>query len=258
MLLAADIGNTNIVLGGIQDDQILFQMRLATDRGKTSDEYAMEVLKVLRMNSISPEAIDDCILSSVVPPVMNAVKTGIRKILHREPLIVGPGIKTGLNIRMDNPSSVGSDRIVIAVGALAQYRAPLILLDFGTATTLEVIDRQNAYIGGCIIPGVRTSLDGLIAKTAQLPNISLDKPGKMIGTNTEACIRSGLMYGTAAMIDGMLDRAEAELGDRATVIATGGLAPIILPLCRRKILLEENLLLRGLQVIYEKNRRRRK
>ena len=257
MLLAVDIGNTNIVLGGIQGHKIVLEVRIATDRNKTSDEYAIEILKVLRLHSIHAQDIEDCILSSVVPPVMNAVRTGLIKIIGRQPLVVGPGVKTGLNIRMDNPASVGSDRIVIAVGALAQYQPPLILLDFGTATTLEVINRQGAYIGGCIIPGVKTALDGLITKTAQLPNISLEVPRKMIGKNTEDCIRSGVLYGTAAMIDGMVDRAETELGEKATVIATGGLAPLIMPLCRRKIPVEQDLLLKGLNLIYRKNARNR-
>lgn len=257
MLLAADIGNTNIVLGCLQEDTILFEARVATDREKTSDEYAMEVLKILKLYGVKPNQIDDCIISSVVPPVMNAIRTGIRKIIHRDPMVVGPGVKTGLNIRMDNPGQVGSDRIVIAVGAMETYNAPLILLDFGTATTLEVIDRNRAYIGGCIIPGVRTALEGLIARTAQLPSISLETPKKVIGSNTEDCIRSGVMYGAAAMIDGMLDRAEEELGEKAMVVATGGIAPVIIPLCRRKILLENDLLLKGLQVIYRKNARNR-
>lgn len=257
MLLAADIGNTNIVLGGIRDDRIVFQVRIATNRRKTSDEYAIEILKVLRFQNIDPGDIADCILSSVVPPVMNAVRSGLRKITGRDPLVVGPGVKTGLNIRMDNPASVGSDRIVIAVGALGNRKPPLILLDFGTATTLEVIDPKGTYIGGCIIPGVRTALDGLISKTAQLPNIRLETPKKMIASNTEDSIRSGLMYGTAAMVDGMIDRAEAELGADATVIATGGLAPLIIPLCRRQIFIEDDLLLKGLNLIYKKNIRNR-
>ncbi len=258
MLLAVDIGNTNIVLGCLHEDTILFEARISTDRGKTSDEYAMEVLKILNLYGVETEQICDCIISSVVPPVMNAIRTGIRKIIHKEPMVVGPGIKTGLNIRMDNPGQVGSDRIVIAVGALETYDAPLILLDFGTATTLEVIDRNRAYIGGCIIPGVRTALEGLISRTAQLPSIALDTPRKVIGSNTVDCIRSGVMYGTAAMIDGMLDRAEEELGEKATVVATGGIAPVIIPLCRREIRLERDLLLKGLRVIYKKNARSKK
>ena len=258
MLLLTDIGNTNIVIGAMEGDDFLFEARIATDRNKSSDQYAVSILKLLALHHTDPEQIDDCIISSVVPPVLNTVKTGLSKILHVKPMVVGPGLKTGLKIRMDNPAQVGSDRIVIAVGALAKYRAPLILLDFGTATTIEVVARDDTYIGGCIIPGVRTALDGLTAKSAQLPSISLESPQKVIGTNTVECMRSGVLCGTAAMVDGMLERIEQELGEGATVIATGGIAPMIVPLCRRKILLEENLLLRGLQIIYRKNSRKHK
>lgn len=257
MLLAADIGNTHIVLGVLEGEKVLFEMRLATDRGKTSDQYAMEILKILSLNGIRREQIEDCILSSVVPPVMNAVRSGMMKILHREPLVVGPGVKTGLNIRMDDPSSVGTDRIVIAVGALSRYEPPMILMDFGTATTMEVIDPKGTYVGGCIIPGVRTALDGLISKTAQLPNVALEAPEKIIGTNTEKCIRSGLIYGAAAMTDGMIERTQQELGASCRVIATGGLAHVVIPLCKQKVQIEDDLLIEGLRVIYEKNRKRR-
>ncbi len=256
MFLVVDIGNTNIVIGAMEDKKILFEARIATNRKKTTDEYAMEILKILSLERIDPEHIQGCILSSVVPPVQNAVCNGLTKILHKRPLIVGPGLKTGLKIQMDNPRQVGSDRIVIAVGALAKYKAPLILMDLGTATTMEVINRDNTYIGGCIIPGVRTSLDALTANAAQLPGISLEIPPDVIGSNTVDCIRSGILHGTAAMIDGMVERLEGSLGEPATVIATGGLAPLVLPLCRRKILLEKDLLLEGLSILYEKNARK--
>ena len=258
MLLVTDIGNTNIVIGAVEGENIVFEARIATDRKKSSDQYAVSILKILTLNQVQPAEIEDCIISSVVPPVLNAVKTGLGKILRRKPLVVGPGMKTGLNIQLENPGQVGSDRIVIAVAALAEYEAPLILLDFGTATTIEVVARNNTYIGGCIIPGLRTSLDGLTARSAQLPNISLETPDTVICTNTVDCMRSGMLYGTAAMVDGMLERIERELGERATVIATGGIAPLIVPLCRRKILMEKNLLLKGLMILYQKNTRHHK
>ena len=173
-------------------------------------------------------------------------------------MVVGPGIKTGLNIQMDNPSQVGSDRIVIAVAALSEYAPPLILLDLGTATTIEAVDEGSTYLGGCIIPGVRISLEALSANAAQLPGIRLDRPKKVVGKNTEDSMRSGIMYGTAAMIDGMLERMEAELGWQATVVATGGMAQFIIPLCRRQINLEKDLLLKGLNIIYKKNRASKK
>ena len=255
MLLAIDIGNTNIVVGGIEDDQIVFEARLATDRIKTSDQYGGEIKNTLGLFNIPVEKIEDCIISSVVPPVFNAVKTGVVKVTKQEPMVVGPGVKTGLNIRMDNPAQVGSDRIVIAVAALAEYEPPLILLDLGTATTIEVVDRGNTYLGGCIIPGVRISLEALTSRTAQLPGINLDKPKQVIGKNTVDCMRSGIMYGTAAMLDGMLDRVEEELGFSTTVVATGGMAQFIAPLCRREIRLERDLLLKGLNIIYQKNKK---
>ena len=256
MLLAIDIGNTNIVIGGIQDSQILFEARIATDHIKTSDQYGVEIKNILSLFDVRPEEIQDCIISSVVPPVFNSVCTGLVKIIHKEPMVVGPGIKTGLNIQMDTPSQVGSDRIVIAVAALAEFEPPLILLDLGTATTIEVVGKGSTYLGGCIIPGVRVSLEALTSRTAQLPGIRLDTPRRVVGKNTVDCMRSGIMHGTAAMLDGMLDRVEEELGCFTTVVATGGMAQFIVPLCRREIKLERDLLLKGLNIIYQKNQRK--
>lgn len=253
MLLAIDIGNTNIVLGGIEDDKIVFEARIATERVRTSDQYAAEIKNMIALFGVKPADIHDCIISSVVPPVLNSVNTGVRKIIGKQPMVVGPGIKTGLNIQMDSPSQVGSDRIVIAVAALAEYEPPLTLLDLGTATTIEVVGKDNSYLGGCIIPGVRISVEALTSRTAQLPGLQLDRPKKVIGKNTVDCMRSGIMYGTAAMLDGMLDRVEEELGFPTTVVATGGMAPFVIPLCRRKIKVERDLLLKGLNIIYKKN-----
>ena len=255
MLLAIDIGNTNIVIGGIRGEEIVFEARIATDRIKTSDQYGAEIKSMLNLFDLKPRDVDDCIISSVVPPVFNSVRTGIVKVTGKAPLVVGPGIKTGLNIQMDAPSQVGSDRIVIAVAALAEYEPPLILLDLGTATTIEVVGKGSTYLGGCIIPGVRISLDALTSRTAQLPGIRLDQPKKVIGKNTVDCMRSGIMYGTAAMLDGMLDRVEEELGFTARVVATGGMAQFIAPLCRREMSLERDLLLKGLNILYKKNKR---
>lgn len=253
MLLAIDIGNTNIVIGGIRDNKIAFEARIATDHIKTSDQYGAEIKNMLGLFDVKPGDIQDCIISSVVPPVFNSVRTGVMKVIGKPPMVVGPGIKTGLNIQMDTPSQVGSDRIVIAVAALAEYEPPLTLLDLGTATTIEVVGKGNTYLGGCIIPGVRISLEALTSRTAQLPGIRLDKPRKVIGKNTVDCMRSGIMYGTAAMVDGMLDRVEEELGCPTTVVATGGMAQFVVPLCRRKIRLEKDLLLKGLNILYQKN-----
>ena len=255
MLLAIDIGNTNIVIGVIEDDVIRFEARIATDQVRTSDQYGVEIKNVLEAYGVSKDEIEDCIISSVVPPVFNSVKTGVVKVIGKQPMVVGPGLTTGLNINVDVPSQVGSDRIVIAVAALAEYKPPMILMDLGTATTIEVVEPGNMYLGGVIFPGVKISLDALTSRAAQLPGISLDKPKNIIGRNTVDCMRSGMMYGTAAMIDGIVERIEEELGHKSTLIATGGLAQFITPLCKREIILERDLLLKGLNIIYKKNKR---
>ena len=255
MLLAIDIGNTNIVIGIIQNDEILFKARIATDRLRTSDQYGVEIRNMLEAFNIRKEDITDCIIASVVPPVFNSVYTGVIKMIGKQPIVVGPGLKTGLNIHVDIPSQVGSDRIVAAVAALAEYEAPLVLIDMGTATTIEVVEPENVYMGGMIFPGVMVSLDSLTSRAAQLPGISLDKPKNVIGKNTVDCMRSGMMYGTAAMLDGVIDRIAEELGHSSTIIATGGMAQFITPLCKHEIILEKELLLKGLNVIYKKNKR---
>ena len=254
MLLAIDIGNTNIVIGCMKDDEIVFKARIATDRLRTSDQYGVEIKNMIEAFGVNLKEIDDCIISSVVPPVFNSVRTGVLKIIGKQPMVVSPGLKTGLNIHVDVPSQVGSDRIVIAVAALAEYEAPLILMDLGTATTIEVVEPDNRYVGGVIFPGVMVSLDALTSRAAQLPGISLDKPKAVIGKNTVDCMRSGMMYGTAAMIDGLVERIEKELGHESTLIATGGMAQFITPLCKREIILEKDLLLKGLNIIYKKNK----
>ena len=255
MLLAIDIGNTNIVIGVIREDEIIFKVRIATDRTRTSDQYGVEIKNMLEAFDVRREDISDCIISSVVPPVFNSVRTGVIKMIGKQPMVVGPGLKTGLDIQVDSPAQVGSDRIVIAVAALAEYQAPLILMDLGTATTVEVVEPPRTYVGGMIFPGVRISLEALTSRAAQLPGISLDKPRSVIGKNTVDCMRSGMMYGTAAMLDGIIERMEEEMGHKATVIATGGMAQFITPLCHRQIILEKDLLLKGLNIIYKKNKK---
>ena len=255
MLLAIDIGNTNIVIGVIRDDEIIFKVRIATDHTRTSDQYGVEIKNMLEAFDVRREDISDCIISSVVPPVFNSVRTGVIKMIGKQPMVVGPGLKTGLDIQVDAPAQVGSDRIVIAVAALAEYQAPLILMDLGTATTVEVVEPPRTYVGGIIFPGVRISLEALTSRAAQLPGISLDKPKSVIGKNTVDCMRSGMMHGTAAMLDGIIERMEEEIGHKATVIATGGMAQFITPLCKREIHLEKDLLLKGLNIIYKKNKK---
>lgn len=257
MILAIDIGNTNIVIGCIElkskRSKIVFEARLATDHVKTSDQYSIELMNILQLFQVSPDAIDGAIISSVVPPVYNAIRSAVIKVAGCKPIVVGPGIKTGLNIRMDSPSQVGADLIVAAVAALEEYEPPLIIVDMGTAITLSVIDEGNTFQGGCIFPGVRVSMDALTSRTAQLPGISLDKPRRVIGKNSVDAMRSGIMYGTAAMIDGMIDRMEEESGEHYRLLATGGIAQYIIPLCRHEFKLDHNLLLKGLATLYRSN-----
>ena len=254
MILALDIGNTNIVIGCIDEQQTYFVERLRTDPLKTELEYALDLKNVLELYGVTHDDLEGGIISSVVPPLSTTVKLALEKVLDRQVLCVGPGIRTGLNIKMDNPASVGADLIAAAVAAVRDYPTPLIIIDMGTATTMTVVDHFGSYIGGVIIPGLQVSLDSLVSRTAQLTRIGLDTPRQVIGKNTIDCMKSGAIYGNAAMIDGMIDRMEEELGQPATVVATGGLARFVIPHCRRSITLDDGLLLRGLWIIYQKNR----
>lgn len=253
MLLAIDIGNTNLVLGCFQGEELRFEARIATDRARTADQYGLEIQNLLEAFGVRKGEVRDCIISSVVPPVLKAVCDGVHRFLGRVPMVVGQGLEHGLEICMDSPAQMGADLIVVAVAALQKYAAPLILIDMGTATTMEVLEPGNRYVGGLVMPGVRISLDALTGRTALLPGIDLERPGKVVGTNTVDCMRSGLLYGAAAMLDGLIDRIWAERGMEHRVVATGGLAPFIVPLCRHEIILEKDLLLQGLRVLYQMN-----
>ena len=254
MILTIDMGNTNIVIGGIDDERTYFVERVTTNHGKTDLEYAVNIKSILEIHNIAPSSIEGAILSSVVPPLNSTILSAVEKICGFRPMLVGSGMKTGLNIIMDNPKTVGSDMIVDAVAAIKEYPCPIIIIDMGTATTMSVVDKSGNYIGGVILPGLKVSLDSLSGKAAQLPYISLDVPGRVIGKNTIDCMRSGIMYGNAAMIDGIIDRMEEELGMNASVVATGGLAKFISPLCRHTISYEDDLLLKGLLILYNKNK----
>ncbi|MDY4515859.1 MAG: type III pantothenate kinase [Lachnospiraceae bacterium] len=254
MILAIDIGNTNIVIGCIRGEEILFVERLSTDTTKTVLEYAISFKNVLEMYHLNPEDIQGSIISSVVPPVTNIVKEAAVKITDRDVIIIGPGVRTGLNILTDNPAQLGSDLVANAVAGIAEYKAPMIIFDMGTATTISVIDKRNNYIGGMILPGIRVSSDSLTSRTSQLPKISVEAPKKLIGSNTIDCMKSGLIYGNASCIDGMIQRINKELGEKSTVIATGGLAGCIIPYCMEDVIVDDALLLKGLKLIYQKNR----
>lgn len=254
MILAIDIGNTNIVIGGVDDNKIHFVSRLSTDRTKTEDEYAVMFKSILEIHGINLNEFDGVAISSVVPPLTNIMKRSVKILTGLTPLVVGPGVKTGFNIKIDNPAQLGSDLVVGAVAAIALYTKPLIIFDMGTATTICAIDKNSNYLGGIIYPGVKVSLDSLTQRTSQLPAISLEAPAKTIGKNTIDCMKSGVIYGNASMADGMIDRIEAELGEKATVVATGGLSQMILPHCRHKIIFDNDLLIKGLKIIYDKNK----
>lgn len=253
MILAIDIGNTNIVIGCIEGEKVRFVERVSTDLSKTELEYVVEFKTLFDLYHIGIEDIKGSIISSVVPPLNNIVRSAMEKMLQIKPLLVGPGLKTGLNILMDNPGQVGADLIVNAVAGLQYYGAPLILIDMGTATTISVVDEKKNYVGGMIMPGVKVSLESLVNRTSQLPRISLEAPKKIIGKNTIECMKSGIVIGQAAQMDGMIERIWEEIGSRATVVATGGLAGCIIPHCKNKIICDNELTLKGLGIIYNKN-----
>ena len=253
MTLALDVENTNIVLGCFDGDEIYFTSRIATDRKKTGDEYAISFKNILEMHGVALEKIRGSIVASVVPALINTIKEALRLLLKKEPMVVGPGVKTGLNILMDNPASLGSDMVVNAVAAMAEYPVPLIVIDLGTATTLLAVNGKKNFVGSVIAPGVAVSAGALAQACDQLPRISLEAPQEVIGRNTVDCMKSGAVFGTAAMLDGMVQRMEQQLGGACTVIATGSYAGEIIPHCQREIHVDDQLLLKGLRLIYEKN-----
>ena len=245
MILAVDIGNTNIVIGCMDGEKVCFVERVSTNQANTELEYVVEFRALFDLYRIGVEDITGSIISSVVPPLNNIVKSSLEKLFHQTPLVVGPGLKTGLNILMDNPAQLGSDLVVNAVAGLHYYGAPIIMIDMGTATTISVVDDRKNYIGGMILPGVKV--------TSQLPRISLEPPKKVIGRNTIDCMKSGIVMGQAACLDGMIERIYDELGYEAPVVATGGLAESIVPHCKRKIVCDNELTLKGLGLIYRRN-----
>lgn len=254
MVLAVDIGNTNIVIGGFEGEKVAFTERLSTNHKATSLEYAIMFKNVLEMYGYKSEDIDGAIISSVVPDITQIVGLAIDKICNVKPLIVGPGIKTGVSIKIDNPAQLGSDMLVGAVAGIVGYSTPLVIIDMGTATTVSVINKNKEFLGGMIMPGVMVSLDSLVGGTSQLPKISLEPPKKIIGSNTIDAMKSGILYTNACGIDGIIERIEEELGENVTAVATGGLAKVIVPLCKSNVLLDDELLLKGLQILYNKNK----
>lgn len=253
MIFAIDIGNTNIVIGCMEGDKISFIERMSTDVLKTELEYAVSFKTVMELYNIQAKDLGGSIISSVVPQLTSIIKSSLQKLTNIEPIVVGPGVKTGLNILLENPAQLGSDLVIGAVAGIHKYGAPLIIIDMGTATTISVIDEKKNFLGGPIIPGAIVSLNSLVTETSQLPRITLEPPKNVIGRSTIDSMKSGLIYGQASCLDGMIDRIEEELGQKAIVIATGGLAKVVIPCCKNKITLDDSLLLDGLKIIYEKN-----
>ena len=255
MILAVDIGNTNVVLGCMEDDKILFLERMATDRRATDMEYLVRIRSVLKYRDIDPGKLEGAIICSVVPIVTMNIRPAVEQLIGKQAVVVGPGLKTGLRINIDNPGALGADRVADAVAAVNLYPVPLITIDMGTATTVGVVDETKTFIGGMIVPGVMVSLNALAGGTAQLPHISLDPPKHAIGRNTVECMQNGIIYHNAAGVDGMIERIEQQLGKKCTVVITGGLSTVIAPHCKHEMIHDPELLLKGLMILYRKNAR---
>lgn len=255
MILTVDAGNSHIVMGAFQEDTLQFVGKISSHRHQTADELAVQMQAVLALHGVELPAIRGSILSSVVPQTTRALVEAIRFLTKKAPLLVGPGIRTGIHILIDNPAQLGGDLLVDCVAAASLYPKPLIVIDMGTATSLSVVNEKNCMIGGAIAPGFALSLEALSAGTAQLPYISADAPKKAIGTNTIDCMRSGIVLGTASMLDGMIARFEEELQQTCFVVATGTAAQEICRHTKREIHYNPNLLLEGLYLLYQKNSR---
>jgi len=254
MILAIDVGNTNIVLGCIEAGEIRETVRVQTDSGATEAEYAIKLAMLFDFYGIDRAGFEGAILSSVVPAATEPLRRAVEKLIGARCLVVGPGMKTGLNMRIDDPGTVAGDLVIGSVAAMTCYGTPVIVMDLGTANTIFLIDRDRCFRGGAILPGVKLSYRALAAGTSLLPDISITPPKKCVATNTVDCMRSGAVFGTAATLDGMADRMEEELGEKCTLVATGGLAASIVPCCRREIICDDLLLLKGLWILWEKNK----
>lgn len=253
MLLCTDVGNTNIKFALYKGDKLLMKLRFSTNRSKTADDYAVDLYTIFKINNVDVKEISGSIISSVVPLVTDLLKKAIMTVANVDSLVIGPGIKTGLDIRLDNPGAVGSDIVCMCVALKEYYPCPVIVVGMGTATTILYMNENKAYCGGVILPGVQISLDALTARCALLPSVNFSAPQKAIGTNTADCIRSGIIYSNAAMIDGMIDRFEEEVQQKCTLVATGGMAQHIVSYCKKNIIINDDLVLEGLRLIYEKN-----
>ncbi|MGF1469714.1 MAG: type III pantothenate kinase [Sandaracinaceae bacterium] len=254
MLLAVDVGNTHTVLGVYREDELVHQFRFASAKDRTRDELHVMLRSLLDLADLDPSAITATILASVVPALTDTVETAVELCFGHRPLVVGPGVRTGMPILYENPREVGADRIVNAVAAFEAVRRAVVVVDFGTATTFDVVSSQGEYLGGVIAPGIQISADALFARAAKLPRVQVAKPPRVVGRNTVHSMQSGIVYGYVGLVDGIVERIWHELGTRGAVLATGGLARLVQPESRTIERVEEHLTLEGLRILYARNR----
>lgn len=257
MLLVIDVGNTNIVFGAYKEKELIYDWRIATVKDRTSDEYGLLFQQIFQYNGLEIKDVDDIIISSVVPTLMHTLPAMSLKYFNKEPIVIGPGVKTGMNIRYDNPREVGADRIVNAVAAYEKYGGPLIIVDFGTAITFCCVNKEGDYLGGAIAPGIRISSEALFLRTAKLPKVEITKPDKIIAKNTINSIQSGLVYGYIGMVDYIIEKMMAEMNvvqNQINIVATGGFSNLIASESKYIKKIDRLLTLEGLRIIYERNK----
>lgn len=256
MILALDIGNTNVTMGAFQGEKCVFVARLFTDKCKTADEYACDFVNVFALEKVNGEDFSGCVISNVVPEIAIAIEEACEKVTGRKPVVLGPGVKTGLNILSDDPAQLGADIVAGCVAAKEKYPVPAIVIDLGTATKITALDKNGSFVGTVITCGVKVALDALAGNASLLTSVKIKAPGHVIGKNTIDCMQSGAVYGTAAMIDGMIERFESELDEPVkTVVATGGYAKNIVTKCKNEVIYDPTLVLDGLRMIYDKNKK---
>lgn len=254
MLLAVDVGNTNIVYGLFEGERLVHQFRVESARGRTADEYAVQLRSLLDMHGIAPSSVQAAIIACVVPSLTDPMVQLVQRAFGREALVVGPGIRTGMAILIENPREVGADRIADAVAGYDRAKGGVIVVDFGTSTNFDVVTPKGEYLGGVLAPGLQISADALFARAAKLPRVEITRPPKVVGKNTVHAMQSGIVYGYVGLVDGIVERLLAELGFPCTVVATGGLAPLIAPLSKTIGEVDDHLTLTGLRILHERNR----